>query len=72
MLLKSVFIANAIAGAVASPASLQKRQDVSSYIEAEKPCPVEQRQVFLSLETPRRILLVCDPDTETRQKQQLT
>lgn len=41
MLLKSVFIANAIAGAVASPASLQKRQDVNSYIEAEKPIALQ-------------------------------
>ena len=41
MLLKSVFIANAIAGAVASPASLHKRQDVNSYIEAEKPIALQ-------------------------------
>jgi len=41
MLLKSVFFANAIASAVASPASFQKRQDVDSYVEAEKPIALQ-------------------------------
>lgn len=41
MLLKSIFLTNSIAGAVASPASLQKRQDVDSYIEAEKPIALQ-------------------------------
>lgn len=41
MLLKSIFLTNSIAGAVASPASLQRRQDVDSYIEAEKPIALQ-------------------------------